>query len=606
MSRDGKWLVSGGVKNDGSANIADSVDEFFVVIWSTDEIRSSGTPGAYRQLKGEHPFRVTAAAFSPDGKQVITAGRRGRFVLWDFENNKVLARADNGHGTDGVTGVFFSSDDEFISAGFDGNMYRWRQEGEKLVATLIDRQQAGDAPDYIVRLRPSPDGSRFVTSELTREKGGDTYRLKLNAWSSKDGWQQTLPVSIQATNEDKDKPYRHDLSWSTDGREVLYVHDGAIRILDSATWKVTKAYSVAGADKNTRQAVRGVFAPGGDGKQQIATFDGRFARMWDLETGNDIAVFRSHGPVVRAGFSADRKYVATASDSIRLFHSDESSPDHGRTVFRLPRQVTGPSIFDDIAFSPKAEDYRFATVDVAGAVKIWNWSPDGPPPEKTMMEAPAPVATLPRELRNARVTANSEVCWSPNANRVAAVQRGQVQMWQITDGKLVEIPIPLPEGAKYVFNCLSFSTDNRFLSAGGIAYDESDRRLRCVGLVWDLSGETVKVIGLIDARTRHSASEQTRTNLRGITAIAFDSRQNEIITGGADTRVLRWQMVDPELMLDPNVPEPLSYLVEKEGTPGDDFNDPHTAAVTSLDVAADGRLVSADEAGFIVIWPAVD
>lgn len=605
VSRDGQWLVSGGVTNDGAEDIAASKDEFKVVIWKTADISQSVTPAAWRELKGEHDFRVTAAAFSPDGKRVITAGRRGRFVLWDFINNQVIARAENGHGADGVTGVFFCSETEFISAGFDGRVFRWRQENGKLIPTEVAGKTDGERPDFIVRLRPNANGSRFVTSDLTRDLKSDSYVLTLNVWSSDEGWKQQLPIRIRATEFDKDKPWRHDVSWSEDGSEVLYVHDGTIMVLDSTTWKVKSGYSVTGMSATSKSAVRGVFAPDNGSERRIATFDGRFARMWNLDTGEHMAVFRSHGPVVRAGFSADRMFVATASDSIRLFYADEASPEHGRTVFRLPLDVSGPNVVSDIRFSPKNEDYRFASVDVTGAVKLWNWAPNTPPPEKTMLEAPGPSEPLSREMRGERVGVTSSLRWTSDARYLAAVQRGRLKIWTVLDGRLQDVQLQMPEENQYLFHCLDFSASGEFLTAGGVAYDPVDRELRSVALVWQIKDNVARPVAVVDARDRHSAADETRDQLRGITAIAIDPVQNEIITGGADSRVLRWQMVDPDP--DSETLASLTYLVEKEGLAArDGFTDPHRVAITSLDAAITGSLVSADEAGFIVVWPAVE
>lgn len=604
VSRDGQWLVSGGVTNDGAEDIAASKDEFKVVVWKTADISESVTPAAWRELKDEHDFRVTAAAFSPDGKRVITAGRRGRFVLWDFMNNKVLARAENGHGSDGVTGVFFFSEKEFLSAGFDGRVFRWKQQDDKLIPTEVAGQTVGQRPDFIVRMRPNSDGSRFITSDLTRDLKSDSYVLTLNVWSSDEGWKQQLPLRIRATEFDKDKPWRHDVSWSEDGSELLYVHDGTIMVLDTTTWKVKSGYSVTGMSSSSKSAVRGVFAPDNGNERRIATFDGRFARMWNLDTGEHMAVFRSHGPVVRAGFSADRKFVATASDSIRLFYADENSPEHGRTVFRLPLDVSGPNVVSDIRFSPAKEDYRFASVDVTGAVKLWNWAPKEPPPEKTMLEAPGPTEPLSREMRGERVGVTSSLRWNEDARHLAAIQRGRLKIWKVLEGRLQDVPVKLPEENQYLFHCLDFSPSGEFLTAGGVAYDPIDRRLRSVALVWKIENGMARPVAVVDARDRHTAADETREQLRGITAIAFDPVQNEIITGGADSRVLRWQMLDADPVADSLVS--LTYLVEKEGLARYGFTDPHRVAISSLDVAESGSLVSADEAGWIVLWPAVE
>ncbi|MEO2016542.1 MAG: WD40 repeat domain-containing serine/threonine-protein kinase, partial [Fuerstiella sp.] len=598
VSRDGKYIVSGGVKNDNNPDIATSKDEFFAMIWKTEDLGASVAPTHFRKLENEHDVRITAAAFSPSGDRVITAGRRGQFVLWDVQTGEVLARIFNAHNSDGVSGVFFTSDNEYVSTGFDGTVRRWTISEDKLDSKVMARANGQRNPDFVIRLRPSPDGSTFITSDLTKDSG-DTYRLELNVWSSATGWIRTLPFGIVASTDDVGKPYRHDMSWSEDGSEVLYVHDGRLLVLDATTWKVKSGHSI----KGTQAAVRGAFAPGADGGSRIATFDGRFAKMWDLETGENLAEFRSHGPEVRASFSADRQFVVTGSDSIRVFNADENSPEHGRTVFRLPRQVVGRRLIDDVCFSHAEGDYRFASIDSAGAVKVWDWKAGGPPPEKPIAQTGEPSMPVAEWLEDEQIGVANVIRWSDDGQFVVAIQRGQLQMWKIRQDQLVKVEIELPVGAEYTFNCIAFSADNSMLTAGGLAYTE-DGNLESRSFVWKISAGGAKHIATISAADQHSVAQrsdqQGNVEPGGITAIAFDDRQNNIITGGADSKVLLWQMSDP----DSDEVESLGYLAELEGLSGDGFEDPHDVAVTSLNVASDGSLVSTDEDGFIVIWPA--
>ncbi|MCP4786016.1 MAG: protein kinase [Fuerstiella sp.] len=598
VSRDGKYIVSGGVKNDNNPDVESSVDEFFAMIWKTEDLVASVAPTHFRKLENEHDVRITAAAFSPAGDRVITAGRRGQFVLWDVHTGEVLARMSNAHNSDGVSGVFFTSEDEYISTGFDGTVLRWTISEDKLDSKIVVRESGQGNPDFVIRLRPSPDGSTFVTSDLTKDSEGD-YRLELNVWSSTTGWIRTLPFEIVASTDDVGKPYRHDVSWSEDGSEVLYVHDGRLNVLDSTTWKVKSAHSITG----TQAAVRGAFAPGADGGSRIATFDGRFAKMWNLESGENLAEFRSHGPEVRASFSADRQFVVTGSDSIRVFNADENSPEHGQTVFRLPRKVLGRRLIDDVCFSHAEGDYRFTSIDSAGAVKVWDWKAGGPPPEKPIAETGEPSIPVADWLEEEQIGVADVIRWSDDGQFMVAVQRGRLQMWKIQQDQLVKVEIELPVGAEYTFNCIAFSADNSMLTAGGLAYTE-DGNLESRSFVWKISAGAAKHIATISAADQHSVAQrsdqQGNAQPGGITAIAFDNRQNNVITGGADSKVLLWQLSEP----DSDEVESLGYLAELEGLSGDGFEDPHDVAVTSLNVASDGRLVSTDEDGYIVIWPA--
>lgn len=586
VSADGQWIMAGGVRNDGKRDIRESSDEYFVALWKTEDVRNVAIPRPYRVFEEGHSARVTAAAFSPDGNLALTAGRRGRLILWDFENNRIVAEKNDTHGSDGVSGVFFVSDNEFISAGFDGRVYRWTINKGELTESVISRGDDQEDPDFIVRLRASNDGSRFVTSDLTKGQDGNSYSLKLNVWSSTDGWQSTLPVGIEAPPDDLGRSYRHDVSWSQSGREMLFVHDNTLLLFDTATWKPTTGFRLPAESR----AVRGAIAPTADDTTQIATFDGRFAHLWDVDRGEHLAEFRSHGPFVRAGYSSDRRYLITGSESIRVFDADEESPDHGRPVFRLSRRTTGRSVFADAKFSPAKGDYRFASVDRLGMVKLWDWDPGSGPPRSAFFESAGP------EDMQAEYALPNAVCWSDRADYLAAIQLGQVMLWKIVDGQPQRMKIEYPQGiapVDLIMNDLDFSSDGQRLTAGGSYEDES------YALVWKLGDDVAAPVAMIDAEEYHSSYDDNADGLTGITCIGFDDGRNEILSGGADSRVLRWQIRKP----DPGEVIELPYIASMLGGPSDDFRTPHTASVSALDVAGNGSILTADEAGYFVIWP---
>lgn len=588
VSSDGQWIMAGGVRNDGNVDIRQSSDECFVALWKTEDVKNSATPRPWRVLKGQHPSRVTAAAFSPDGRLALTAGRRGRLVLWDFQNDQVVAAKDDTHGSDGVSGAFFVSDTQFITAGFDGRVYRWTIGPDGLSEEILSRGEGQKDPDFIVRLRASADRQQFITSDLTKSTGGRSYRLKLNVWSSTDGWQQTLPAGIDAPPDDLGRSYRHDVSWSMDGRDVLFVHDEQLLIFNTQTWKPRTGFMLPPGSR----AVRGTFAPTQPGEPtRIATFDGRFAHLWDVDTGEHVAEFRSHGPFVRAGYSSDRRFLITGSESIRVFNADESSPDHGRPIFRLSRRVTGRSVFADARFSPAPNDHRFATVDRLGTVRLWDWKPEEGPPTSASFAASGP------QDMQAEYALPNVVCWSPQAQYLAAIQLGQVMLWALEPDGPRPLRIDYPRGiapVDLIMNDLDFSSDGTRLTAGGSYEDES------FALVWTLDENLATPTASIVAEEYHSSYDDNADGLTGITSIGFDDRRREIITGGADSRVLRWQVRRP----DPDDVIELPYIASMLGGPRDDFRAPHTAAVSAVDIAGSGSILTADEAGYFVIWPA--
>ena len=589
VSRDGRWLIAGMVRNDGKPEISQSTDTYFVALWDTRQIMETGSVTPVRELKGEFKHQVTAAAISPNSRQAITATRRGAFTLWNLETGEVIAQLEGAHNSDGVSGVFFRSDTEFVSAGLDGTVLHWTINADGLSFRLLDRP----SPDFIIRLRPGPDGQSFITSDLNKNRTTDEYRLTLSRWTEADGWKQ-LPVSIAAKSDDLDRPYRHDISWSDDGSEILYVHERTLLVFNADTLAPIEGFRLP----EGHQAVRGALAPNTPNGRRVATFDGRFAHLWDLQSQKDIAEFRSHGPVVRAAFSADRKFVVTGSDSIRVFNSDESSNNHGRPVFRLTRQVIGKRLIEQAVFSPVTADFRIASIDRAGCVKLWNWSPAGPPPSAEVFSSGESEREIPGWMLDEEAEAANRITWSHDARTLAALQTGRLRVWSISGDEITELNVALPEGIELdsvTFNDVSFSSDSSQLVAVGLRLNDEDD-LESWGVVCRVENGQVQPVATIEAAGLHNTGD---SGLRGITAAVFDDDSKEIITGAAGSRILRWAQPSG---IEENV-QPILHIGEKRGKAGDTFTAPHQAPITAVSIAPNGRVVTADEEGWIVIWP---
>ena len=595
VSSDGKWLVCGMVSNDGSKDIKGSKEEFFAALWSMDQIAETGSLIPVREFRGDIKDQVTAAAISPDNSKIVTATRRGSFALWSRDSGQMIAQKSGVHGGDGVSGVFFVNESEFVSAGFDGNILRWIIDGDTLKSEVIKRNPI---PDYVMRLRPSPDRTRFVTSDLNKIRGSDNYELTLSLWDN--GKWKKLPIKIRSDSSQKDKPYLHDISWSEDGSNILYVHKETIAVLDSATLKPKTGFRMP----EDREAIRGAFAPTAMGANRIATFDGQSALLWDLATGQSVAEFRPHGDEIRAGFSADRKYVVTGSDSVRVFASDENSSKHGRPEFRLPRSVIGQGVIDDVAFSPVTGNYQFASIDRVGEVKLWDWVPDGAVPTAPVFASGRAQFELATWLTEQEVDAVNQLEWQPDGAILAAIRKGRLQLWNLSGPDPGQLELPLPPRVKpenVSFNTVTFSKESEFLAAGGVAANE-DGNLVSWGVIWSIRDNELRPIAVIDAEDYHSPTADLGSELRrGITAIAFNS-EGRLLTGGSDGVLQSWGRPDTNGDELTN----LGYIGPFTWLPGDTVNDagsPHSNRITALSVSPKGQLVSADDGGHIILWP---
>jgi serine/threonine protein kinase/WD40 repeat protein len=600
VSSAGDYVIAGGAM---TANPGGALEEAKLlhkgVLWRTADILQSPSPTPFREFEGRHPdFAITAVGISPASERVVTAGRRGKIVVWQIADGQVIAEADGLHNSDQVSGMFFESETEMISAGYDGKVFRLTVEGDEVTAKPVDRSHEGGDPDFIVRLRPSPDRRRFATSEVSLLKGKKSGQLNVTIWSV-DGTRSLLSQAIDIPENDKELAFRHDVSWSSDGRELLLIQDGVIAIFDTTEWKLLRKFK---NDERTARPVRGAFAPSIEGRSdRIATFDGRVMHLWNLvpdgTSGEHVAEFRSHARyAVTASYSSDEKFVATASETLRIFDADEKSPNHGSTLYRLPVGSPHKSPLADTAFSPVLGDSRLAAIDQHGTVSLWQWDPNGPKPLTALCDALINDFEKPdwaTDLPFGNIT-----MWNPNGKSLATLQSGVISLWTLMENIPGRIELPLPTGLQCRFNQLHFSEDGDVLTAGGVAWSEDSGDMFSFAAIWNVAEQMPRLIAKIDKSDRMHSVETQSTHQKGITAIAIDDLRHEIVTGGADNRLIRWQMAADSDTSIPSLTRIADVLIDS-GT-----SNPHRAVITAVDISAKGQMLTADEKGNAILWPA--
>jgi WD40 repeat protein/serine/threonine protein kinase/tetratricopeptide (TPR) repeat protein len=328
-----------------------------------------------------HDAPVNAAAFTPDARQVLTAGEDGVARL-----RFLPGREPDG----GAAGAEFDH-------GRPVRLAELRRDGRQLL-TVDDEGVARfwEVPDGEVRALPptgvlhaaySADGSRVLTA----------------------GADRTARVWDAATGKAIGPPLRH----AADVRQAAFSPDGAWVATASGdrtavVWDAATGLPLA-APMPHDGAVRSVaFSP--DGQRLVTASDDHTARVWDVSTGEPVTPpLRHAGPVAAASFSPDGTAVVTASDdhTARVWDARTGTPltaalSHGSEVLHA-------------AFSP--EGRRVVTASDDNTARVWDVTTGRP--------------ITPPLRHNGTVR---RAVFGPNGRAVlTASQDGVVRIWVVAD-----------------------------------------------------------------------------------------------------------------------------------------------------------------------------
>lgn len=624
-SPDGKWVFASAREVEEITRPDGTLEEqtrFVGQLWSTADFETDPTPKSVRTFRGKHNRLITAVAFSPDSSLVVTADRRGHLVLWDRETGETVAEVPGTHGNDQVSGIAFLNDQELISAGYDGKIQRWILKQDRLVLAEepFQFQRRNEPDDYLISLSISPDRQQFATisvktqgTQVARNTSDDNARvrtsknlIRLTVWSVQ---QPHEPVDLIARESSElSSGFNQGIAWSTDGTILAHIYPvetetgttaSELSLYDAQTWKKTKRYRPRGL---TGTASRVAFSPANDGENQVlATFDGRIAHLWQLENvdGAHLAEFRSHETVFSADFSFDRNLVATASDSVRVFISNETAESHGQTVFRKADAHAGR--VEEVAFSRIKGDYDFATVGGDGTLKVWdwNWEPHQPAPPPESPVAMANLTPLLDMQMDETLNWSTSLDWSQNKELLATTFQGELFVFQYLDDRLQRLTFPMPEDVNMKFNSCAISRDGKQLAAGGVRRLADGRTLQSQAIVWNVGEDGSLTIDAV-FEGKHSPNPDSN-RLAGITAISFGFFENTLLTGGTDGAVLLWDWEPREEGDDISIAEQFDDYTTLNN------EKPHgVSTVTSIDVSETGDVVSTGTDGWVAFWAATD
>lgn len=486
------------------------------------------------------------AAFSPDGRRLVTTHNDGSSLVWDLATGQLLTRLA-GH-AEAVNRALFSPDGRRLAtSSFDNTARLWSTDGWKPVAVLDEHDFAVNACAF------SPDSRRLLTAASDQ-----TARL----WESETG-----DISAVLVGHDAEV---FSAAFSPDGRFIATASkDRTVRLWDPLS---AKPWAILGGHDDSVFSI--AFGP--DGKHLASASGDGTARLWDLERGMELQLFKGHhdavnlvafspqghriatasqdgtarlweiglrksaavlsgheGSVVDTRFSADGRFLLTAGQdgTTRLWEAER-----GELMAVLPgaRGRVNAATFDP-------SDRRVASVSQDGSGRIWNliererleilWGHQSGVYSVAFHPGGNRIATgsqdrtaLLWDLATGAVLMNLKghgssvyaVAFSPDGQRLVTASRdGTAAIWDVENGNRLTVL----EGHETSVFTAAYSPDGRAIVTA--SYDGTAR-------VWDAQNGTQ----LASLSGHHG----------GVNAAAFSPDNQTIVTASQEGKVRLWKL----------------------------------------------------------------
>jgi WD40 repeat protein len=491
----GQWLVDRRVCNNDSTSLDVMADGQWKLIktskntlrvWNNKANRSSGAV--------DHGDTLYAAAFSPDGSQIVTCGRDHTAKIWDTETQRLLLTLQ-GH-RDAVRMAAYSPDGRHVvTVGDDRLGIVWDVLTGEQLATLKGHD------DRIEWVCYTPDGRSILTAdragrvklwsetELSGLSDAVAQQHGLNAAVFSHSGQRLLTCSDDGTAKVWNAGSRQALyslvghrgavntaSYSRDDRKILTAgDDGTVRIWNAANGAPLLTLTEPGS-----KVFGAAFSPQGD-RIALGT-DAHIVKIRDATTGK--VLFTLHGHTDRissVAFSPDGRLLATASAdrTVRLWDAATGKPI--RTLIGHMDKVY------TVAFSPDGR--RLVTGSRDRTARIW--------------DVRSGRAVLTIEGQDASVLSAE---FSPDGRRILIGGGSTATLWDASSGRQMLVL----NGHRKGISSVAFSPDGRQIvtaDAGGTARIWSAERAPSPARHWATASSLLYAAAMKQMKTAYARND---------------------------------------------------------------------------------------------------
>ncbi|HMX26910.1 MAG TPA: hypothetical protein PLD20_12625 [Blastocatellia bacterium] len=251
-------------------------------------------------LKSGNPVTITDCAFSPDGRQLITASSDYALMVWDAENGKMLDTLE-GHSNAVSTCAFSIDGKKVLSASSDGTLKIWD-------AALIGQSRSRSIS--VQGCAFSQDGRRIAAAFADGT---------LKVWDSQDG--KLLETYVKHLGPVTGVSFGSEFIGSSSSDRSLKIwkanSEKPVRTLQTKIWKDEKTDEVWMDIKGHTDSVNScAFSP--DGKLIASASSDRTLKVWEIDP-TSVRTLNGHSDsVLSCAFSPDGDRIVSASADGKL------------------------------------------------------------------------------------------------------------------------------------------------------------------------------------------------------------------------------------------------------------------------------------------------
>jgi WD40 repeat protein len=449
-----------------------------------------------------------SAAWSPDGKAILTGSLDGYTRLWDAQSGDKL-REIPAH-DNYITQVDWSpTGEQLATASNDDTAKIWD------VATGELLQVLSSYGDDVAGLAWSPDGKKIAAVSL------DSSALV---------WEAITGEILYSLDGHNDQIW--DVAWSPEGNYIATdSRDGTTRVWDPGNGKQLYEFQNNLEEQLVLNSID--WSPGGD---KLLMMGVEFNQIWDLSAQPPMLSGHSRG-LNSAQWSPDGKLIATAS-------LDSTTKIWDATNGELLASLVHPEAVEDLAWSPDSS--HLAATSQEGSIRLWE------------------VAS-----QNYIVLPNSEgytftsLSWSPDGTNIVASSKGdQVSViWDVNTGTRIMLeqgdsgcfltsPSWSPEGDRIVTGCEQREEKDTPARIWDAETGEELKRLEIEDgssqfVDWSSDGQWI-VVGYSDMVIRIWSSDSLQPKIKfsrhndRLVDLSFSPNSQRIISIDAGRRVLVW------------------------------------------------------------------